>query len=351
MLRGAALSLLAMLCLACADDGSPPLRGDADSDGSTGSTGEATTTSGATTAGPGTGDASATGDPTAASETSGGGDGFEVMAETALTEDGRLGMRCNLPWAIPACVELVGAPCEDVDADGLVDAWEDLALELLRPRRRFDEEEPYFEDADAVLGDVGRVVAVDDHLRIFVMLGYSRDYGSCAGLSSHNGDSERVVIDLLPWSAAGAGGVVFESAYTAAHEGTITDGSRLFAREELDQLVVQPDPDSQRPRWFVYPSAGKHATYANVEICEGVSNAPCLDEDCNPDDVADPSAFDILPPVVNAGEPEAIRVDDLTELGFPGETAWGDAPFCGGLGGTGCPPSVRDKLLNDPFAP
>ena len=103
------------------------------------------------------------------------------------------------------------------------------------------------------------------------------------------------------------------------------------------------------PRWVVFPSADKHATYATVEICEGISPVPCLDEDCGPDDVADPALFDVLPLSFNAGELAAPRLTDLTPAGFPGDDAWAEQDFCGGLGGTGCSSSVRSKLLVDPF--
>lgn len=76
---------------------------------------------------------------------------------------------------------------------------------------------------------------------------------------------------------------------------------------------------------------------------------PCLDEDCGPDGVDDPTLFDILPPFVNAGEEAAPRVTELSALGFPGEQAWAAQDLCGGLGGTGCSSPVREKLLVDPF--
>ncbi|MCX4248014.1 hypothetical protein [Paraliomyxa miuraensis] len=280
---------------------------------------------------------------------------FEHDVHALLTDTGRLALHSNLPPAVEDCQALpfTAPPCDDVDLDGLVDAWEDAVLEFLRPLRRFDEEESIVDDPAAVMADVGRVAITNDGAgdgtyRLMVMLGYHYDYGSC-GLTSHNGDSERVALALAPLPSEGAGGVVMEQAYTAAHEGTPTDHGRVFAGDELDQLVFTPDPGTGQPRWVVFPSADKHATYATIEICEGISVVPCLDEDCGPDGVADPSLYDVLPTAANAGEPDAPRLTDLAPVGFPGDDAWADQDFCGGLGGTGCSSSVRSKLLTDPF--
>jgi hypothetical protein len=101
----------------------------------------------------------------------------------------------------------------------------------------------------------------------------------------------------------------------------------------------------------VFPSQDKHATYVSIDVCENISPVPCLDEDCGPDGVANPSEYDLLPPFVNAGEEAHPRVTDLTMIGFPGDSAWADQDFCGGLGGGGCSSAVREKLLSDPFAP
>jgi hypothetical protein len=43
-------------------------------------------------------------------------------------------------------------------------------------------------------------------------------------------------------------------------------------------------------------------------------------------------------------------VSDLGPVGFPGDDAWADRRFCGGLGGEECSSSVREKLVVDPFA-
>lgn len=276
------------------------------------------------------------------------GVGFVPDCYTELKEQ-RLAFVCDLPAVKSDCDEVAGASCEDVDQDGLTDGWEDLLLAAMRPMRRFDEAEQLIGDPMAVTGDVGRVVMVGDRVRVFVMLGYHVDYGSCGGFSGHNGDSERVALDLVVDPEGGAGGVVVAGAYTAAHENTANDHGMLFTGAALDQLVFTPDPQTNGPRWVVYPSADKHATYATIDICENVSAIPCLDEDCAPDDVDDPAAYDVLSPFVNAGEEAAPRATDLAEVGFPGEEAWVEQDFCGGLGGTGCSSSVRYKLTVDPF--
>jgi hypothetical protein len=179
-----------------------------------------------------------------------------------------------------------------------------------------------------------------DRLRVFLMLGWSEDYGRC-GVSAHQGDSERVALDVL---LDGERAVVV-GAYTAAHEGTALDHGQLVEGGDLLGLST-----SEEPRWQVWPSEGKHATYPSVAICEGVSVVPCLDEDCAPDNVDDPERYRILPDVWNAGEQASPRLTELSELGFPGDEAWVDQPFCGGGDRSGsCSSAVREKLLQDPF--
>jgi hypothetical protein len=336
--------------LGCGGSSPPPVgEGGSSSDASTG-TGAPETIGATTSADPDAGSSTST----TALDTSGTDSSaapFVHELRTLLTDDGRLALHSNLPPAVAACLALPAAdpPCDDLDADGLVDAWEDVVLDRLRPLRRFDEAESALDDPAAVLADVGRVVAAGDGtFRVMVMLGYSYDYGSC-GFTSHNGDSERVVLGLVPLPSEGEGGVVVDRAYTAAHEGAPTDQGRTFVGDALAQLVYTPDPATGQPRWVVFPSADKHATYATLAICEGISVIPCFDEDCGPDGVADPAAYDVLPASWNAGEPAAPRLTDLAPVGFPGDDAWADQDFCGGLGGTNCSSSVRSKLLIDPF--
>lgn len=352
--------LLCSSLLAC---GSPPSTSPTTTESATQATSSSTgggSTDGGSTTSTSTGDVAPTtaadpggtgtaGGTTGTSGTSGGSEPFVLDCHTEFTRAQRLALACNLPMSLAACQRLGDAPCADVDLDGLTDAWEDLALELLRPLRRFDEAESLIDDPAAVLADVGRVAPAGERVRVFVMLGYSKDYGSCGGFTGHNGDSERVALDLQPDPSRGPGGVVVVGAYTAAHEGTVNDHGAVFVGDDLGALVFAADTLTADPRWVVFPSADKHATYASVSICEGVSPIPCIDEDCAPDDVDDPAAYERLPPFVNAGEEDAPRITDLGPLGFPGDDAWADQDFCGGLGGTGCSSPVREKLLVDPF--
>jgi hypothetical protein len=254
---------------------------------------------------------------------------------TELDQTPGLVLRVNLPIDVADCVALAGdPPCADLDGDGIADTWEDAALDRLRPIQRFDEDESLIDDPSIVLGDVGRVAPAGDLVHVYIMLGYSVDYGSCGGFTSHNGDSERVALELVRLDDGRTGDVRVQRAYTAAHEGTANDHGHVFAGAELASLVHDLDTTTGEPRWVVFPSSDKHGTYGTVELCEGVSVVPCFDEDCGPDGVADPALYDRLPPYVNAGEEAMPLATDLTVIGFPGDDAWAAQDFCGGLGGS-----------------
>lgn len=264
-----------------------------------------------------------------------------------------IAIRTALPRSHAACRALVapGLTCADVDRDGLTDAWEDAVLGALVPSVELAAAEPGLDEPGVGLAAVGRVVGVDgDRTRVFIMLGYPRDHGRC-GWTAHRGDSERVALELVrPAVPRGAGDLILDGAYTAAHEGEILDRGRLVQGEELQQLAFPPDPGTGRPRWRVYASARKHATYGSVAWCEAALRLPCLEEDCGAPG-GGPGPLVVVPRVINAGEPDAPRVTELSAIGFPGEQAWVDQPFCGGLGrARRCASAVVDKLTVDPFA-
>lgn len=257
-----------------------------------------------------------------------------------------------------------GASCDDRDRDGLVDAWEAAVLDRLRPAVTFDEDEPLLakdsHDAFAMLGRVSP--GAPGHVVVNVLLLYTRDYGAqnpiCFHTSKHAGDVERVALDL---ALEGGGAARVVATFTTGHEGTEDDQSRVWQGDELAKtLQYVSDPTTHEPRWQVFPSQNKHATYATVSQCQSVhlkkwTHDFCIDEDCKPDGVRDPERFTRIPPVRNAGELGAPLLDDLTALGFPHERAWSDDVFCGGLtvdanARKECPPPVKSKLLKNPFA-
>ena len=281
---------------------------------------------------------------------------FVLTANTELNAQNGLVLRTNLPAKTQDCLAVPAAqvPCADEDQDGLADAWETLVLERFHPIRRLDEDEQAFgADPGAIFGDVGRVAFAPGtplfRAHVMIMLGYSIDYGSCGGFTGHNGDSERVALNLEQISGT-LGDVQMVQAFTTGHEGTSNDQSTLIAPQDFNTFIYATTFDNGQPRWVVFPSADKHATYATVSQCEGVSFIPCVDEDCGPDGVANPALFDKLPLVINAGEDAHHLVDDLSVVGFPGDDAWLDQDFCGGLDrSNGCSSAARTKLLNDPF--
>jgi hypothetical protein len=251
---------------------------------------------------------------------------------TELVE-GRLALRTSRPSSCSGC--------EDLDGDGLADEWESRVLAAFRPMVRFADGEPYLDDPDAKLLQIGRVFPVGTDplvVRALIVVAYHRDYGStCAGIGAHWGDPERVAVELEALPEGGAGDVILARAYTAGHENTAGDVSRSFAREELDRLEY-----TSEPRWAIHASLQKHASFANTTLCEEASKLPCIRETCG-------AAEELLPDVINAGEPEVPMLDDLTAYGFPGELAWTDTEFCGGSTRAPCAGPLINKLIDDPF--
>src|SRR5262249_12006104 len=152
------------------------------------------------------------------------------------------------------------------------------------------------------------------------------------------------------------GNAMVTSLFTTGHEGTEDDQSRIWSGADLPHLESIEDPVTKEPRWRVYSSQAKHATYATKNQCESVRmkailHRICVNEDCAPDGVSekDLPRFTRVPKVLNAGEQNGQRVTDLGVLGFKGEGAWNDLKFCGGLAvdraKDDCPPTVKSKLL------
>lgn len=270
------------------------------------------------------------------------GDDVDEGPSGAILQDG--------VWVFYGSHDVASEACEtcvDQDADGLSDAFEDELLAAVVPSMRADELEPALASADWGVAAVGRVMPVDaSTLRVFIMLGWQEDYGwlsgGCVdtfgeGFTAHPGDSERVVVTLV---ATPDGGWALHQAYTAAHEFTPDDQSAIHDGTALEFTA--------EPRWRVYSSLAKHGTYISHAACEGVTEGICtVDEACGLD-----ANDERVPMVVNAGEPSAPRVTDLSSLGFPGDDAWAEQLFCGGqTRSEACVDGVHNKLTQDPFAP
>ena len=258
---------------------------------------------------------------------------------------GGLSFFSNLPRYQSDCIQstAINTPCGDEDQDGLTDAWEVLILESMRPVLRLDEDEDFLTDPTAHFAHIGRVFPQGDYIDVYIVLGWSKDYGRC-GVSAHNGDSERVVIRLVPDAAH----MRFQKVYTAAHEGELTDAGKVWEEETLTELTVETDLQTGQAYWVVYPSEDKHATYGSIAACEA-SLIPCIEEDCAPDNVPNPQDFDIRGEIVHAGEESFPFITELSVIGFPGDEAWEEQDFCGGLGGDSCSSPIREKLLINPF--
>ena len=278
-------------------------------------------------------------------------------AETVL-ENGFLYLRSSIPHQATQCAELhpEAAICDDLDADGLVDAWEDMASHRLIPVIRFHVDEPLFTDKTGRVHAFSRVTPVSDNIdriRVFIALTYSYDYGRCS-LRRHRGDLERVVLELLTVQTEPTSVVRVNTAYTAAHEHTSFDQSALYPSELRSSLEYGEDPVIRQPRWIIYASAGKHASYASRIHCTGNSTLPCARENC-------PSAssyYELLFPVVHVGEPQESAFSWSRQGGEEWwasfDAIWDGGSFCGGdttiSDRTSCTPSsIRRKLTHDPF--
>ena len=272
---------------------------------------------------------------------------WRAMGHTATLQGSADGMvfTSSIPMRAGDCRATLPdqeATCADADGDGLADDWERIALDRWEPVVRLHSSEPMLADMYGRAVAAGRVFPVDGperHVHLLMALLYHRDYGRCS-FTGHRGDVERVALDLRERAD---GSLLLAGAYTAAHEYTALDGSRLrTTADELADLEFITSADGQL-RWRVYASSGKHATYSSRAACAGHAGAVCAREDC-PGGGED--GRDLLFSIAWAGEPPPFCEGPL----------WSDLPFCGiGSGFTGvdrspCAPPVREKLLRDPFA-
>lgn len=281
--------------------------------------------------------------------------GVVSSGTTTVLRDGALVVRTDVPAWADAC-----ASCADVDRDGLSDRWEDALLDRLRPRMALHPEEPLVTDPDGRFGYVARVFRPEGAprgiVRAIIVTGFSLEPGVLLfgkiPVSAHDGDSERVAVELSLRDDGREATVT--RVYFAVHEHTPNDHSRVYSEAETRRVLTWGEDASGQPRWVVFPSRAKHPQFPNPEACEATSlrGTGLFREHCA---TSEATSHPVLPAIVNAGEPSAHRIDDLAIVGFPGDEAWVAQKFCGGfrerprLGG-GCAESIAEKLLDDPFA-
>ena len=240
-------------------------------------------------------------------------------------------------------VSIGAAQADDGDGDGLDDGLEDTVAANFFPYVWFDSGE----DCTAPATEAGPGTALarvrphpGDPAKIaitYVVL-YAKDCGDWFG-GGHNGDVEPFTLTLAPNPACQYGFGAY-ALKTIAHEGT--------AFEHVDQSllgdacdwgkVAGGSPEVSR----VYSAENKHGNYASLGTCE--------DGALGNDHCSETTLLDFT--VVNAGEDNARRVDELSAYQFPGEYAWTAQPFSGSLGGGGGDAgTIRDKLLDDGLLP
>jgi len=304
--------------------------------------------------------------------------------ELSLSDEGRA-LITNLPIFVS---ETEKGSDIDLDGDGILQEWEDKAMEYINPKFDLDEGEEWFDHPEHHVVNFVRVFPYTKASHQYILFTYavtwSRDYGR-TGVAGHNGDTERII---MAWEVITTGGKNLQLRYvfTSAHGGE-NDHSAVWDAWDRDcftcgiafwpvdetmcgQLTFEDDILK------LQISEDKHATYPTVSCCEGVTllylAGGFVMEDCG-GGRGNPWRFYCY----NAGEPEPNHylINDLdnpsswkglseekrtslTNL-FPQEQVWSgnksnSSKFCGGLGCEGSlidmdsPGKVGDRLENLP---
>ena len=259
-----------------------------------------------------------------------------------------LGVASVLPLAGAAPA---GAVTNDQDQDGLDDSLEDTLASRFFPWVWFDSGEDC--TAPASPSNPGTALArVRPHpydlakISVQYVILFRADCGDFDGFSSHPGDVEPFSLTLAPNPACPYGYGAF-SLKTVAHfggDGAEHTDQRLLGNGCTWGRLAGGSPQHTK----IYASENKHALYAADGSCD---NGGYLDSDnCS-------ESYTLPFNVYNVGEPDHRRIDELGAYQFPGEYAWSDVRFQGGIpvGGScipikviGCDAGkIRDKFLHD----
>lgn len=179
------------------------------------------------------------------------------------------------PWPATRCAEIT----TDADADGLDDACELALASAFAPELIVDARDCLWRENPAPARlDGGYLFAAQPTLgegavRIAYLPAYYRDCGwtgiACTfrgpGCSAHAGDSELIVVDVVPDAAVGVWRTV--GVFLSAHCFGRSDGRcRWFRGDELSAFAWAGDIAGGAPR--VWVARGKHANYPSRGACD-----------------------------------------------------------------------------------
>jgi hypothetical protein len=259
---------------------------------------------------------------------------------------GRLGLPGIAMWQADCTFVF----CKDADGDGLLDLWENLAVELLRPVLVHDVDEELFDHPD------------NDHVRVFVrvtpvyqaidplgtveidqvkiifkhMIAYTRDYG-WSDWWDHNGD----VAKLTTVWHAGNEEIILQWGWTNGHP---CRDSFCSGRDPRPHMFYPNDIGRNSDgEMLIAVEENKHGTWASVERCQSRSAYDCS----GPFHEIRPAAVNVGEPLYGlapGGWPFLDRLSATWALGpfaglrengilvFPYEAVWSDPDgrFCGG---------------------
>jgi hypothetical protein len=299
----------------------------------------------------------------------------EPELELSLSDEGRA-LITNLPIFVS---ETEKGSEIDLDGDGILQEWEDAAMEYINPKFDLDGGEKWFDHPEHHVVNFVRVFPYTKAGYRYILFMYcvtwSKDYGRTdAGFYEHNGDVERVI---MAWEVITADGKFLElrSVFTSAHGGE-NDHSAVWDawnRDCFTRGIKYWPVDEEMCGQLVFEenilklqvSEDKHAIYPTVSCCEDVHLAAVVMEDCG-GGRGNPWSFDCY----NTGEPNHYLIDDLdnpssweglsenkrsalTKL-FPQEQVWSGRKqhtnkFCGGLAyDEDSPAPIGDKLGSIP---
>jgi len=244
---------------------------------------------------------------------------------TVRLAGGSLELETNLPAFAMGCdpSALMDLSCDDLDEDGLVDAWEEALLEHFRPALRFHPEEPLLSGPSAPIIQLGRVSVrttspLEVNLNIVTLFPNSE---SICFVPSRSGDLELSMLKVTQ---------VDNDVYRVT--GTRLPPTRLIssARYTDRTTEVLSSGGGAGPRWLLYSLRKQHTLFESESSCVNSTRFVC-EGHCSSDRSTQLGVHDRLPPITHVGERSRPLINELDTLGYPEERAWDEGVFCGGM--------------------